>query len=254
VADQVVDILVLTYNHLKVTKDFLTNLFKHTRPGSFRLWILDNGSIDGTPDYLLATSLQHMDCMKFVTKDENLGIVKGRNELYRIASEQDDGQLFLFLDNDQIPRKGWLEEHLMVLNKGYDVVGVEAWLFDKNLYPIERIRSLGRPFNYVGCGGMLIRKRVIDEIGLFDEEFSPAFFEDPDFCFRCATQGFRIGWNYKAKITHLEHVTLGGNIIGSEKAKTFLSSYKKFREKWLGKAIPYIQQEFIPELSTRNRR
>ena len=43
-------IITLTYNHLKYTKKFIESLYKYTN--DFELIIVDNGSTDGTVEYL----------------------------------------------------------------------------------------------------------------------------------------------------------------------------------------------------------
>ena len=50
---------------------------------------------------------------------------------------------------------------------------------------------------------MAIRRSVFDTIGLFDEGFYPAYYEECDFCYRAREHGFQIAYVPAAKITHL---------------------------------------------------
>jgi GT2 family glycosyltransferase len=79
----------------------------------------------------------------------------------------------------------------------YDLVGADAWLMDSSFMPRHNCKKKGDPYTYVGCGGMMVKKEVVDRLGLFDEQFNPAYFEDPDFNFRAREAGFKIGWNQK---------------------------------------------------------
>jgi GT2 family glycosyltransferase len=138
----------------------------------------------------------------------------------------------MFLDNDQFVHQGWLEQYKdFMTEKRFDVIGADAWLMNNSFMPIKNCKNLGEPYSYVGCGGMMLKRNVVDTVGVFDEQFNPAYFEDPDYNFRARKNNFRIGWNYLAKITHLPHQTLGKN---KNKANIFAESYKKFRNKWLG--------------------
>ena len=53
--DNNLSIIVLTYNFLDNTKKFISSLYANT-PIHFELVILDNGSTDGTVEYLEQTS------------------------------------------------------------------------------------------------------------------------------------------------------------------------------------------------------
>ena len=75
--------------------------------------------------------------------------------------------------------------------------------------PVKKVEDIRDYFTYVGCGGMLMKRRVPEKIGIFDTRFNPAYFEDPDFSFRAHQAGFKIGWNIAAKLVHLPHQTLG---------------------------------------------
>ena len=229
-----VDVIVLTHNAEDTISDFLNAFTKNTH-ADHRLILMDNGSSDDTMrEFLLFPNvLAHSSC-------DNLGVIGGRNK----AFEHSSADIVVFLDDDQFVHPGWLSHHLDVMNRGYDIVGVEAWSMTSRFYPNKQVVDITDSFNYVGCGGMMIRRHVIDSIGLFDEAFSPAYFEDPDFCFRAIEAGYKIGWNVNAKITHLSHSTLGSDAAAE---KRFLLSHRKFIEKWRGKPLSYMKQDFLPE-------
>ena len=62
----------------------------------------------------------------------------------------------------------------------------------------EQLRQLGtsaiRTLSHTACFVcVLIRREVINDIGLLDEDFQPAYFEDDDFCTRCLKAGYKLG-------------------------------------------------------------
>ena len=245
-----VQLVVLTHNHSDVTKDFLELLYANTPERLFHLIVVDNNSADDTRD-LLESTLSSKDNATLAFCPINSGVIGGRNIGCRLAMErQPESELVMFLDNDQYVMYGWLEHHLAVLEHGYDVVGVEAWQMNRSLMPSKKIVGIHEPFNYVGCGGMIIHKRVIQAVGVLDERYNPAYFEDPDFCIRVYDAGFKIGWNAKARILHLGHKTLGADQV--EKQRRFFDSWQRFRAKWGRRTLPQLTQCFLSEFKGEN--
>jgi GT2 family glycosyltransferase len=231
-------IIVLAHNALDINKRFLHALYKHT--SNFELIMIDNASSDGSLQYFQAFSADKTN-MTLVSNSQNLGVIGGRNQGYEIYAKMPNRpEYFVFLDNDQFCQSKWLEMHHSVMEYGkYDIVGVEAWLLNSSFWPVKNCKRPGEPFSYVGCGGMMIKSKVTDAIGMFDNRFNPCYFEDPDFCFRARQQSFRIGWNYKAAITHLPHQTLGKN---SKRWQHLRNSHAKFQDKWKDtKMLPMFQ-------------
>lgn len=241
-----VDIILLSYNGKEVSRTFLDRMYENTAEQDFNLIWIDNGSSDGTVELLQQFCDSHRN-MALVLNEQNAGVIDGRNQGYQMLYDltPDNADHLMFLDNDQYVREGWLDHHFSVLNNRYDMVGVEAWQMSRTFLPIRKIERAGEWFNYVGCGGSLISRKITDKIGMYDPQFNPSYFEDPDFCFRAVAEGFKIGWNIKARITHLPHQTLGK--LGAEKEKRFISSLLKFRAKWTGKEAPRLCQSHIPE-------
>ena len=237
--NEIIDVIVLSYNNIKITKVFLDNLFNNTDV-NFSLFMIDNGSSDGTQEYLKDFFKNKNNTTLFLG-GKNLGVIDGRNFGYELSTKYEKkSEYILILDNDQIVRKNWLSQHLSVLedkNNPKDIVGVEAWQMRNDFYPFRKNENICEPYSYVGCGGSLIRRKVIEDIGLFDERFNPCYFEDPDFAFRAYDKGYKIGWNIGAKLIHVPHQTLG-NL--DQKHEKFLASFKKFQEKWKGRTPPKI--------------
>ena len=71
-------IITLTYNNLSYTKKFIESLYKYTQ--DFELIIVDNGSTDGTVEYL-----KTLNSVKLILNKENLGFSKGNNQGIGIA-------------------------------------------------------------------------------------------------------------------------------------------------------------------------
>lgn len=233
------DIIVLVHNNLPLTRGFVKHLFEHTE--NFRLIFVDNGSTDSVTDFLKEGSVNKKWIL--IRSEENLGVIKGRN----IGAQYIESDYFLNIDNDQYPKAGWLQGLYELMNQGYDIVGPEAWQllppncrgnlvlgnqsFRRDYYPIKHCSSKNEHFTYIGCGGMLIKKEVYDNIGLFDERYHKAYFEDPDLCFTAIKHGYKLGWKYNCPIDHLAHQTISRQNLFS-KNEQFIKSWRKFQKKW----------------------
>jgi O-antigen biosynthesis protein len=227
-----VNIVVLTFNKIKDTKKCINSIYSFTT--NFNLLIFDNGSNPDLINYLDSERHKHDNLYVHYNK-QNDGVIVGRNRGYAIINNIYPGVFYTaFLDDDQIVKEGWMDSYLSYMERGFDVVGTEAWKMRRDFYPYKKISDPFDYFNYVGCGGMVVKNRVVEDIGLFDDRFSPMYFEDPDFCFRAHERGYKIAWNYNLVVHHQKHdLALRGN-----RRKYFMNSWQKFQEKWKNYNMP----------------
>ncbi len=231
------DIICLVHNSLAVTEGFVQNIQKHT--DNYRLIFVDNGSDKETADFLRKGE----GLWDLVRSDVNLGVIGGRN----LGVKHITADFFMNIDNDQFVREGWLDALHSLMDKGFDIVGPEAWCLhppdrkgvvqigtstrDRSYYPYRHCKNSKDKFTYIGCGGMLVKTEVYRDIGLFDERFGPAYFEDPDFCFRAIKAGYKLGWLPNCPITHLAHQTMNHQVLFLKNPQ-FLKSWSEFQSKW----------------------
>lgn len=191
--------IVLYHNNRDITKECLDRILA-IKKFTDELIVLDNGSTGFTFDDLLAdlrTASVPGSCL--IRNDTNLGCILGRNQAAKAAS----GVRLFFLDNDQ-----YISPHTMhyLMQIGKDVTAVEPWSMDEKGIAHHYSRRQG-PLAYVGAGGMLVKKELFDSVGGFTEDYSPAWFEDPDFCFKAKEAGATLGYHPDPGVTHLKHKT-----------------------------------------------
>ena len=183
-------IITLTYNNLEYTKQFIESLFKHTK--DFELIIVDNGSTDGTVEYL-----QSLKNIKTIFNTENLGFSRGNNQGIKIA----EGEYIGFLNNDILLSPNWFEECEKAfkkekvafispthINPHFHRTNSQNYLkyFKKN----KPITQYTKTFDECQFSCVLTRKDILEQIGGFDENFTPAFFEDNDLKYRAIEAGY----------------------------------------------------------------
>ena len=223
-------IITLTYNHLKYTKKIIESLYKYT--SDFELIIVDNGSTDGTGEYL--KSLNY-DNLKIIFNTENLGFSRGNNQGIEIA----EGEYIGFLNNDILLYPNWFEECEKVfqkenaafvsprhINPYYDNTNENNYIkyFQKNF---KYNSQYEKNFDECVFSCVLTKRSVINNIGFFDENYSPAFFEDNDIKYRAILKGYGI---YVVNNICFYHF---GSITSIKHNKNFEKNKQYFYDKYL---------------------
>jgi GT2 family glycosyltransferase len=199
-------LMVVTYNRLNLTKKTMEGLVKSTKC-PFSLVIVDNGSSDGTQEYLKnlqeITSLKPCEnCEPSLLKEihlillpENKGIAIGRNLALQKADEL-KANYFCTIDNDVLMPDGWLEESIAILqaNKSYGAIGVN---FEHKPYPLVTQNGYTfqeKPAGNLGTACMVFRKQLHQMIGFFNTEYLKYGLEDSDYGMRARVAGFKLGY------------------------------------------------------------
>lgn len=84
-----------------------------------------------------------------------------------------------------------------------------------------------------------VRRECFEKIGLFDEKFSPGYFEERDFCMRAVTAGYRTVFIDNLYVYHKSHASFGKinrNVLLQQNRQLF-------KEKW-GKAYLDLASRF----------
>lgn len=200
-------LMMVTYNRLDLTKDTLEGLWKVPGPGrSYNLVVVDNGSTDGTQEYLSEfqkstdtefdqISYPYMNQLKIIQLPENKGIAVGRNIALKMADELKT-KWYCTIDNDVLLPEGWLQESVNILesNKTFGAIGVN---FEPQKYPLVTKNGFTfqeKPAGNLGTALMVFRKQVHQMIGFFTTEYGLYGEEDADFGMRARVAGFKLGY------------------------------------------------------------
>ena len=108
--------MILTWNGLEYTKPCLASVLKHTDTSRVEVIVVDNGSTDGTVEYL-----SKIAGISTIFNRDNLGFVRGNNAALRLIDTDRD---VILLNNDtEIDDPHWIEK-LQATAFGEDRVGV----------------------------------------------------------------------------------------------------------------------------------
>jgi len=239
--------IVLNYNGRDITLQALRSLEAMTYP-RFHVIHVDNGSSDGSSE---AVSAAHPQVIQ-IRVEENRGVVHGMNQGIERAVR--NGADYLLLLNNDIEVEPDLLDHLVAAAEADAGIGCVG---PKILYHGERDRlwSAGgfirfresmtkergegqvdrgqydrdEDVPYVNGCAMLVRRSVVEEIGLWDPLFHLAL-DDADWCMRMKARGYRCHYAYRAVLYHMVARTVGG--------------YKASRTFWNGRSAALFVRRY----------
>ena len=195
-------ILTALFNCLPHTQAMLASL-RATLPRDldWELVFADDGSTDGTRDWLAATAAADPR-MRVVLQPENRGFAAANNRAASLAT----GDVLALLNNDLVLAPGWLEPMVRVLESHPDaalVGNVQTSVESGQIHHTGLfINAHGKPEHdrappaaagprrvvaaTAACA--LVRREVFAQLGGFDEAFRNGH-EDVDFCLRARAAG-----------------------------------------------------------------
>lgn len=150
-------VLILTHNNLELTKRCVESVRRQDISVEDAIMIIDNGSTDGTADWLdMATDLDGF------TWKNNKGVSKGWNHgLHTWFAENDDANHVLVLNNDVVLPPWFYRE---LLEYAYPFVSGVA----VDYMPTER-PDYSRPIPHPDFSAFLIARECWERVGPFDE-------------------------------------------------------------------------------------
>ncbi|HZU99356.1 MAG TPA: glycosyltransferase, partial [Planctomycetota bacterium] len=246
-------IVVVAYNNLHLTEECLDSVLQLTEP-PYELVLVDNGSSDGTREYFTALrdKLGGRVPVQVLANSENKGYVLAANQGIRAAR----GSSVVLLNNDATVRPGWLQA-LLDASQGGSVGVVTAKILNMDgtvqsaggilhrldggfTIPFQGEDRLAPPVTgrreVENAGGpcMLLTRELLQRIGVFDEVFSPAYFEDSDLCLRARAAGLKLVYEPRAEVTH--HGKATSQVVAHEGKldlwRRFEENKKLFHARW----------------------
>ena len=227
--NDIVSVMCVTFNRLALTKQTIESLSKQT-DYPFRLIIIDNGSIDGTVEYLKELNIDNKYCQSYDFKlnKENLGIATGRNQCLVIANKYNDMWLST-IDNDVLFINQWTSKCVNVLkvNPNFSI-GLNAE--DVN-YPIVNLNGYDvqlKPRGNIGTFCTMFPRDLHDRIGFF-VSYGLYGEDDASFFIRSRVAGYKMGYLPENGI----HLGVGENDVGEYrefKHKAHAENLEKFKQ------------------------
>jgi GT2 family glycosyltransferase len=237
-------IIILTWNGLELTRRCLETLRANTTHPQVEVWVVDNGSRDGTVEYLRSLTWVHR-----LENQENLGFVRGNNQALALCDPEAD---VVLLNNDiEIHQSDWLQRLQASAYAAADVgiVGCRLRRPDGRLQhagtymPLDSFwgqqiaaheEDVGqytedRKVESVVFACAYLKREAIRRVGFLDERYF-AYFEDSDYCLSAGALGYRTVCCGSVTLDHRENSSTTVNRVSH--GDLFKRSQAIFREKW----------------------
>lgn len=215
-----VSIIIVNWNGGRIFENCLKSLAK-TNYSARELIVVDNGSTDSSLKSIKSiTGTKSIKRTEIIKNKTNLGFAKANNQGLELVK----GKYILLLNNDTKVTSTFLSKlvNRMEQDSSLGVIQPKILLMDKPNH-LDNAGSFLTPIGFLEHWGflekdglkfqkeriifaakgacMLIRRAVINKVGLFDEAFV-SYFEESDFCWRVWLAGFKVLYYPKAKIYH----------------------------------------------------
>jgi N-acetylglucosaminyl-diphospho-decaprenol L-rhamnosyltransferase len=227
------DIVIVSYQCRDHLRNCLTSLRKHTLRVPTRVFVVDNGSTDGTIEMVR----RDFPAIDLHASEENLGFSKANN----LAIRRGDGRYVLALNPDTRVIDSQLDALIALMEERPEIgicgcrLELEDGSFDhaaKRAFPtplgaLAHFTGIGQhegasarlaqyrapevesgPVDAVNGAFMLMRRSALDEVGLFDQGYW-LYMEDLDLCYRFKQAGWLTWYEPSVTVVHVKAGTSG---------------------------------------------
>jgi GT2 family glycosyltransferase len=253
-------VVTLTWNQREDTVDCLKSLNRITYP-NYRLLLVDNASVDGT----VKAVADYFPEVEIIVNPRNLGFPGGFNVGLRHAFDQGAEYVFM-INNDTFVEPSILDKLMAYADQpGVGMVAPKIYYADEP-NRIWNVGGMRHPWTWemtdvgnrqldqgqwegvierdylVGCA-LLIKRSMLEDIGLFDTGYHPIYYEDVDLCVRARQAGYRLLLVPSARMWHKVSASGGGADSPRERYLMARNSVRFFRKyirgwKWMI-VVPY---------------
>ncbi len=233
-----VSVIILNWNGMDLLKEFLPRVLDNTDPDIADVIVADNGSADGSVDYLKWLGVA------VISFDRNHGFAGG----YNLALERVSTPYSVLLNSDVAPAPGWINQLVEFMDahpevgacqpkilsyhypEKFEYAGACGGYIDRHGYPYCRGRifdtveadfgQYDTPANIDWASGaaLMVRTDLYRECGGLDAEFF-AHMEEIDLCWRMRLAGWQLAAVPSSVVYHLG----GGSLPMGNPRKTYLN-------------------------------
>lgn len=263
-------VIIVSYNVKYFLEQALQSVLRASQKLDVEIWVVDNASADGSPEMVRDRFPQ----VKLIANKENLGFSKANNQ----AIEKSQGQYILLLNPDTIVEEDTLEKCVTFMDKHPNAGGLGVKMLDgkgnflkesKRAFPSPTVafykafgltalfptsRTFARYYlgdlsneevqevEVLAGAFMMLRKSVLDEIGLLDETFF-MYGEDIDLSYRIIQAGYKNFYFPGTRIIHYKGESTKKSSVNY--VRVFYRAMAQFYRKHFGKKNARLFSFFI---------
>jgi len=223
--DPEVSIVIASFNHPDITLRCLDSIRRMKDPTTREIIVVDDASTDPGVD-----AVAQQPGILFLRKEKNEGYTHTTNYGARHAH----GRYLFLLNNDtevtdgclkwsldlfrRFPKAGAVGSKLVypngLLQEGGSTIYRDGsgMNFGKILHPnnfrVQHVRETG----YCTGAALMVPHDLFMELGLFDEAYAPAYYEDAGFQYKLWENGWKVYYQPKSVVIHYEGATCGVDV------------------------------------------
>jgi GT2 family glycosyltransferase len=252
-----ISIILVLYNKAELTLSCVYSILR-SQVNSYEVVIVDNNSTDKT-----RLLLSRIKGAKIIQNTENLHFLLACNQASRVAS----GRYLLFLNNDTQVLADSINSSLRTIKFSEDIgaVGGKIILPNGTLQEAGNIiwqdgscSTYGRrdePFapeymfmrdvDYCSGAFLLTNRELFMDMGGFDEDYKPAYYEETDYCVRLWKTGKRVVYDPNVVLIHMEFGSAVSAkdpmILQTKNRRIFVEKHKD----WLASQYPASESNIL---------
>lgn len=209
-----VGIIIVAYQEFECLKACLDSIRDSQTKATWTVHLLDNGSSKAYASHIHEVFQSWQATVsegagKWYRSETNLGFAGGNNLILRELIKDRSYTHFLLLNTDTVVTPGFLDE---LLSKQVDVIGPVTNAIENeqkidapgmlvplpetlNVFARERFemyQGLLMETNQLAFFCTLFTRKLMESVGLLDEQFFPGGYEDDDYCLRIKRAGYRL--------------------------------------------------------------
>jgi len=253
-------IIIVNWNTRDLLSQCLTSIYTCPSACPFEVLVVDNASSDGSVSMLREGFPQ----VRLIENQVNVGFAAANNQALSLI----ESPYILLLNPDTVVKPGALNELKEYLERNPQVGAAGARMLNPDgslqvscyvaptlfreflrLVHLDRFWpgasyqmdhwdiTLPREVEIIQGACMMMRKKALDQVGLFDERFF-IYTEEVDLCYRLRQAGWKLHWVPQAEVIHYE-----GQSTSQLAPEMFIHLYQsklKFFRKHQGKSAAWI--------------
>lgn len=217
------DVVVPAFRDVALTLECLESVLRHSGAALERLIVVNDASPEADLAPALAALRDRDDRVRVLTNPTNRGFIWSAN-LGMSAGRSD----VVVLNSDTEVTAGWLEELLGALDSEPTLAALSPLSNNATMcsvpdfmgaVPVARLKNVTldlsglprvtlMPTAHGFC--LALRRRVLDQVGLFDLAYGRGYNEENDWCQRVRAVGFQVGRANRALVYHHGEVSFVG--------------------------------------------
>jgi GT2 family glycosyltransferase len=243
-------VVVVTYDNLAFTRLCVESVLECS-PGTAELVVVDNGSTDGSLDYLqeLARRRSHV---RTIANASNRGFAAATNQGLAAAR----GDVLVVLNNDTIVTPCWLErlsrhvedERVGLVGPLTNKAGNEAEIetayetWDELVEFAATVEGALRDVPVVTMFCAALRRTTFERLGPLDERYGVGLFEDDDYSRAARAAGFRVVLAEDVFVHHFGEASFGALFEHGERGELFRRNRALYESKWHERWEPHARR------------